>query len=142
MQKTTKSFTFEFNKNIIKSLKVKIEIIEKDEKEDNLRKILNFGHTFGHAYEMLNSSLLHGEAVGKGMLKLLKGDLKEKVKDILLSLEVPFDYEVDFISAIELIKNDKKVNGEYLDLVILDGINNPKITKVSLKEIERILKEG
>ena len=57
-------------KSIYESCKVKKSIVEKDEKEKNLRKILNFGHTFAHAYEAsLNFSkrLNHGEAVILGM---------------------------------------------------------------------------
>ena len=53
-------------KAIYESCKIKKNVVEKDEKEKNLRKVLNFGHTFGHAYEAslnYNKKLNHGEAV-------------------------------------------------------------------------------
>lgn len=126
---------------IIRSLKAKIDIVEKDEKENSLRKILNFGHTFGHAYEMLNPSLLHGEAVGKGMLTLLKGELKVRVKDILMNLNIPFDYLIDEESVINLIKNDKKIYGEYLDLIVVKEIGKAEISRIKIDGIKEILKE-
>ena len=63
------SITF-IEKAIFESCKIKKNIVEKDEKEKNLRKILNFGHTFAHAYEAAlgySKKLNHGEAVILGM---------------------------------------------------------------------------
>mgnify|MGYP003313849320 CR=1 FL=1 len=126
---------------IYKSLIAKIKIIELDEKENNIRKILNFGHTLGHAYEMLNPSLLHGEAVAKGMISVLNNELKERVKKIITSLNIPFDYKVNKEEVINLIKNDKKTNGEYIDLIIVKEVGNALIKKVKINELEEILKE-
>ena len=66
-------------KAILESCKIKKQIVEKDEKEKNLRKSLNLGHTFGHAYEAtLNYSkkLNHGEAVLYGILSAAKFSAK------------------------------------------------------------------
>ena len=93
---------------IIKSLKAKIEIVEMDEKENNIRKILNFGHTLGHTFEM-SSNLLHGEAVGLGMYYVLDKDLKDKMKDILNLIKINVNYEFNKDKVLNLVMNDKKV---------------------------------
>lgn len=134
-------FSKNIEKIIIKSIENKIEIIEKDEKEKNLRKILNFGHTIGHAIE-INNKLLHGEAIARGMLYLLNDEIKLKLIKILDQLEIPREYDLDYSQILSIIKNDKKMNGDYLDLVVVEKIGQATIKKVTLKEIEKILKEG
>lgn len=136
----------DLNKNkeeiIIKSLKAKIKIIEKDEKEKDIRKILNFGHTLGHAFEASISSLLHGEAIGKGMLYFLKDDLKVKIKEILKDLNIPLNYNYDINIILDLIKNDKKIKDDYIEIVIVENIGQAIIKKMTIKEIIEKLKEG
>ena len=66
-------------KAIFESCKIKRDVVQKDEKEANLRKILNFGHTFAHAFEATlkySNKLNHGEAVLLGMITALKFSLK------------------------------------------------------------------
>ncbi|PYO80581.1 MAG: 3-dehydroquinate synthase [Gemmatimonadetes bacterium] len=63
---------------IVKSIEIKADIVSRDEREDGLRKTLNFGHTIGHAVELVSGySLLHGEAVAIGMA--LEGRLAESI---------------------------------------------------------------
>ena len=126
---------------IIKSLKVKISIVEQDEKEKDLRKILNFGHTIGHAIELTNQSILHGEAIARGILYLLKGDLKKQIYNILNKLNIPLKYSLNKDEVIQLIKNDKKINNDYLDLIVVEEIGQAKIQKITIEEIKEILKE-
>ncbi len=69
-------------KAIYESCKIKKTIVEKDEKEKNLRKILNFGHTFAHAFEAslgYSKKLNHGEAVILGIITALEFSLSEKL---------------------------------------------------------------
>jgi 3-dehydroquinate synthase len=63
---------------IVRSVEIKVEIVSRDEREDGLRKVLNFGHTIGHAVELISGySLLHGEAVAIGMA--LEGAVAERI---------------------------------------------------------------
>ncbi|MDD6302828.1 MAG: 3-dehydroquinate synthase [Bacillales bacterium] len=104
---------------IIRSIKVKKHYVEIDEKELNERKILNYGHTFGHALESyfhFSDSLYHGEAVAIGML--LISDEKEELLQILKKLNIHLNDTYDYDKIIELIKNDKKVDKEYVDLIL------------------------
>ena len=126
---------------IIKSLRSKIEVIELDEKENNIRKILNFGHTFGHAYEMLDSSLLHGEAVARGMLTVLEGNIKDKVETIVKSLNISFEYDMNIEEVIKLIKNDKKATSDYLDLILVKEVGSAIIERIEINELRKLLKE-
>ncbi|MDC3114686.1 3-dehydroquinate synthase, partial [Candidatus Pelagibacter sp.] len=69
-------------KAIYESCKIKKNVVEKDEKEKNLRKVLNFGHTFAHAYEAslgYSKKLNHGEAVLLGIHSALKFSLENKI---------------------------------------------------------------
>ena len=68
----------------------KKKIVEEDEKENGIRKILNFGHTFGHAIEAYYhmNGFLHGEAIGIGMLLVSKD--KPYYQDLILVMKTKF----------------------------------------------------
>ncbi len=131
-------------KSIYESCKVKKIVIEKDEKEKNLRKILNFGHTFAHAYEAsLNYSkkLNHGEAVLLGINSALKFSNKIKLIDkkqykIIKSFQensnLPWDLNNYFLKKninkiLSFMIKDKKNNSDKISLVLLKKIGQPLI---------------
>ena len=122
-------------KSIYESCKVKKLIVEKDEKEKDLRKILNFGHTFAHAYEAsLNFSkkLNHGEAVILGMKSAFEFSYNKK-----------FINRKEFDSAIKHLNNSyfpisiknyftfKKIN-QIVSFMMMDKKNNSKNIKLML----------
>ena len=79
---------------IYRALLVKKDVVEKDEKEENLRKILNFGHTVGHGIEGFFhlKDVLHGEGVAMGMLPMIEDEeLRERTKKILkkMNIDIP-----------------------------------------------------
>ena len=126
-------------KAIFESCKIKKIVVEEDEKEKGIRKILNFGHTFAHAYEAslgYSKKLNHGEAVILGILSALKFGLREKLTKIK-------DYEsiVEHIHKMKLpssIKNyfsAKKINS-ILSFIIKDKKNTTK--KINLILIKKI----
>jgi len=133
------------NKNIVEdiiyeSIKTKAEIVTKDEKENGIRAILNFGHTFGHAIEAHGNykKVLHGEAVAKGMLiaskiSYLEGHISQKyLNDIEDLLQIyKFDLSTDQYNYKDLkpfIFRDKKVKSGRLNLVLLGGPSKAIIT--------------
>jgi 3-dehydroquinate synthase len=105
---------------IVRSIEIKADIVSRDEREDGLRKTLNFGHTIGHAVELVSGySLLHGEAVAIGMV--LEGRLAEKagvakagtadaitnaLQAVGLPTELPQPFDRD--AVLEAIGSDKK----------------------------------
>ncbi len=124
-------------KDIIEvSVGIKRDVVNKDPKEEGLRKILNFGHTIGHAIESfyLNSShrLLHGEAIAIGMLaegylshkylRMPPQDL-QKIEDIILTVfGKPLVQEQDFEEIANLCFQDKKNEGTVLNFSLLPRI--------------------
>ena len=171
--KSNKNFNYlnKFNKQIFKlktpfiekaifeSCKIKKNIIEKDEKEIGLRKILNFGHTFAHAYEAtLNFSkkLNHGEAVIIGIVSALKFSLINKIlnqskfnkiikhiDDLNLDLDIKKYFKLkDLKKIIKYMKMDKKNNSSKINLILITDIGKPIINrKFNSKKIELFIKK-
>ena len=125
---------------IFESIKTKAKIVTKDEKENGIRAILNFGHTFGHAIEAKGryNKILHGEAVAKGMLIAAKISHFENLiskKDLIDVQSLLEAYEFDlsmeqykYKSLKPYIFRDKKIKGGKLNLVLLDQISNAIVT--------------
>jgi len=131
-------------KAIINSCKLKKKIVEQDEKEKNLRKVLNLGHTFAHAYEStLNFSkkLNHGEAVIFGIKNAIKYsfDLNflskknfELIRNHILKIKLPNTLnklfkEKDINKIIYFMKSDKKNSSKKINLVLLKDFGKIKI---------------
>ncbi len=145
-------------KAIHESCKIKKNIVEKDEKEKNLRKILNFGHTFGHAYEAslgYSKKLNHGEAVILGMRTALNFSLKNNLlnkKDHysiinhIITSKLPskinnFFKVKDLKKIISFMLKDKKNNSDKISLVLLKKIGSPVINvPFNKKTIMKFLK--
>lgn len=140
------------------SCKIKCTIVSKDANEKGLRKILNFGHTVGHAIEMLSQDtdnpLLHGEAIAIGMiaearLSLLSGlitkDDFKKVEDIVAKADLPSCISKSFKKKIyDKMQGDKKNESNKIKWVLLKGIGKAVIDeeqpeKLVNKAIEYIL---
>ncbi len=149
------------NKAIIDSCKIKKNIVQLDEKEKNLRKILNLGHTFAHAYESALSyskKLNHGEAVILGIMSSTKFSFennilnKEDYKLILnhinlLNIQLNLNHyfrKKNIKSIINFMKLDKKNNSSLINLILIKKVgkvllglryNQTKIKKFFEKEL-------
>ena len=137
---------------IARCCKIKAAVVEADEKESNLRRILNFGHTIGHAVEAVSKyKLAHGSAVAMGMvaaaeLAFLKGILggreKERIEDLIrkfgLSIAIPPEYDRARIQ--EYLLADKKVIGGKVFFVLPTTIGKVIITdEVEAELIAKVL---
>ena len=133
-------------KSIIESCKIKKKIVEKDEMEKNLRKSLNFGHTFAHAYEAtlsFSKKLNHGEAVILGINSALKFSLQKNIinnsnyssivahiKNSKLPYELKKYFSLkDIKKIISFMLNDKKNDTDKINLILLKKIGTPIINK-------------
>jgi 3-dehydroquinate synthase len=131
------------NDLIFRSVEIKNEVVLQDPKEKNLRKILNFGHTLGHAIESFylesegKENLTHGEAIAIGMVcecymssKLLgfPSDKIAEVKEVVLSIYNRTNLlKEDFSAIMDLLKHDKKnVNGQ-VNFVLLNDFEDYKL---------------
>lgn len=129
------------------SVVIKSTIVNKDEKETGERKKLNFGHTFGHAIEK-TTGVLHGEAISVGMVVaaqlscnkgMLKDDDVNRISRILNQLNLPTTIDADKSKMIDALKKDKKRSGDTIDFVLLNGIGNAVIEKISIRELEAVV---
>ena len=133
-------------KAILESCKIKRNVVEKDEKEKGLRKILNFGHTFAHAYEAslgYSKKLNHGEAVIFGMKTALNFSLKNNllkknehnsIINHIYNCNLPsnlnkFFKVKDLNKILSFMLKDKKNNSNKINLVLLKKIGSPIINK-------------
>jgi len=127
---------------IYESLMVKKKIVEVDEFETEYRKILNFGHTIGHAVESsyeLNK-LLHGEAVAIGMLRILDNkELEERLLAICQKWKLPTDVDYDKEVVYKYMLNDKKGKGEYVTIVQVNTIGEACLLDITFEELKRKL---
>ena len=131
----------DMKKHILSSIKIKNNVVLQDPTEQNIRKILNYGHTLGHAIESYflendsKETLLHGEAIAIGMI--LEGYLSNKltnlpfatledIKTTFLSKYEKVEFlEEDFENILKLMKYDKKNSHGKVNFVLLKEIGNP-----------------
>lgn len=125
---------------IYRSLKVKRYVVQKDEKEKGLRKILNFGHTLGHAIEMANPHLYHGECVALGMTAFCSEEVRAKLIYILQKLSLPVEFEGDTDALISAVRHDKKSKGEKISVIYVPKIGSWEIIDRTPEEILETLK--
>jgi 3-dehydroquinate synthase len=125
------------------SLMAKKYFIEQDEKEQSLRKALNFGHTLGHALESYYqySKYLHGEAIGYGMLKMVNGNVKNNLLIALKNLNLDFQENVSLEQLFPYLQNDKKVTDDAIDIVLVNKIGSYEIKRLKLNDLFHFLKE-
>jgi 3-dehydroquinate synthase len=135
-----------------RSLKHKAYVVENDEREGGLRKILNFGHTIGHAIEASSGygKYLHGEAVAIGMVaacgisrkfaELAEGESSRLVKLIRnAGLPTSIDSQSrteDFMLALRL---DKKRIEKQIEFVLIDHLGHALIRKMPFEDIFSVL---
>ncbi len=120
---------------IEKSLKIKKNVVEQDEKETGLRKILNFGHTLGHGIELTDErGYLHGECIALGMIPMCSAQVRERLLPILEKLGLPSVLDVDVDAALGVASHDKKRTGADISVVFVEDIGRCEIRKVSLEE--------
>ena len=145
-------------KAIYDSCSIKKEVVQKDEEEKNLRKILNFGHTFGHAYEAatgFSKRLNHGEAVILGIKSASEFSFNKKklsskeftlinqhINNLDNSLRVnKFFKNKDLNKIMNFMKSDKKNINKKINLILLNKISKATINNYySSKEIKNFIK--
>ena len=124
---------------IARSIALKIAVVEQDEKEAGLRKVLNFGHTIGHGIESLGLGYYHGECVALGMLYMCSDEVKTRLIPVLERLNLPVTAEFDKESALEAISHDKKsVNGG-VSAVTVEKIGSFEMRKFTDDELRKIV---
>ena len=130
------------------AIKVKADIVCRDEKEKGERRKLNLGHTIGHAIEKCSTQMNHGEAVAVGIavvahmaenLGLLSAADAERIVSVLERYGFVLTPPVTLRRLTNAISKDKKISGDYLNLVLPSGIGRCEIRKIPRPEIGELL---
>lgn len=125
---------------ITRCLDVKRKIVEQDEKESNLRKVLNFGHTIGHGIEAISEgNFYHGECVGMGMRYVCSDEVRQKLDKALQNVNLPLECEFDKEEIIQTVMHDKKATKGSVDMVFVNEAGSFEIKKMTKDDIKKIL---
>ncbi len=131
------------------SLQIKAAVVNQDERERGLRKILNFGHTFAHGIEA-NCGLPHGEAVCVGMnvaagisvaRGLLEPAARERLESLCVRLQMPTALQIDYSELLTALRKDKKKAGNRIDFILLREIGDAVIVPLEFSELEALIDE-
>ena len=121
---------------IRRSLCIKRDVVEQDPKENGLRRILNFGHTVGHAVEGFNKGkLLHGECVALGMPPMCSGEALGRVTKVLKKYGLPTEIEQSADELMPYLKHDKKMTANSVKVVLVDKIGQFRICDMKPEDI-------
>lgn len=131
---------------IYKSLLIKKEIVEKDEFEKNIRKVLNYGHTFGHALEgYTKHQIPHGAGVLIGMdianyisvkNNLLTAAEFENIHNLIFKFSKNYHIMIkNYNSYLDFLSHDKKMAGDMLTVILCKGIGNIEIVKIKIDDL-------
>jgi 3-dehydroquinate synthase len=119
----------DLEKVIAASLMVKKNVVEQDERESGVRKILNFGHTIGHGIESV-TGLLHGECVAMGMIPMCSPAVRSRLIPVLGALRLPARVHADPAEVYKAVLHDKKMGDGFVSIVSVDTVGGYKIQKV------------
>ena len=139
-------------------IEVKVDIVEKDEKEQGIRAYLNLGHTFAHALETFYryEGLKHGQAVLLGIkcalmvsqsLNMIDNHTVQRITDVIdqLGIKIPSGKDLDSFQLVEIMKQDKKMKGGKIHLVLPKELGEvtvvPVIDEKILRDSYAILKQ-
>lgn len=125
------------------ALRIKRGVVEEDEKETGLRRVLNFGHTVGHGIESRSGGqYMHGECVALGMLPMCAPAVRERLLALYEKVGLPTEqpYATDLIWGIMM--HDKKMAGDTITYVWVEEIGSFEIRTASRGDYYNLVKEG
>ncbi|MCL2070203.1 MAG: 3-dehydroquinate synthase [Treponema sp.] len=141
----------QYEEIIARCVEIKRDIVNEDEFETGKRKLLNFGHTIGHAIEKLSGySISHGQAVAVGMaietsaavrLGLCREDCLQNLLEMLKRYELPLDTSYDAQALARCCLSDKKRNGETLTMIFPLEIGNCFLKEIPVSDLEALIAE-
>ncbi len=130
---------------VAESVRIKAGVVNRDEREAGERRILNFGHTFGHAFEK-TLQLSHGAAVALGMVTaaelsrqegLLPAAQVRRLTELLRRLKLPVQTSYDQAAILDALRKDKKRQREQVHMVLLDRVGHAVVRPMAMARIEQ-----
>ncbi len=134
----------DINENIDKiiemSLLIKKYVVENDERENGIRKILNFGHTIGHAIESDEyENLYHGECVALGMIPMCSAGVRERLIPVLKKIGLPCSYNYNKETVAENLKHDKKSSSDSISGIFVEEIGSCIIKELTADQFKKLI---
>ena len=127
---------------LYRALSIKKQVVEADEHETGLRKVLNFGHTLGHAIESVETpSFYHGECVALGMVPMCAPAVRERLIPLLKKWGLPSVYGGDLSAVVEACRHDKKVDGDAITVILVSKVGSFEMRSLSFVEYEALIQE-
>ena len=133
---------------VYRAIKVKADIVERDERESGDRRLLNLGHTLAHAIEKSSSKFNHGEAVAVGLAMIAEvaanRDMlavadKERIVNLLLRAGFALEPPVEVRTLLKAVKRDKKAEGDSIHVVFPLGVGNCCVEKMPLEAFKALV---
>ena len=126
---------------IERSLRIKKAVVEQDEKEAGLRKVLNFGHTLGHGIEASQGEggLYHGECVALGMLAVSKPEIRQMLLPIYDKIGLPTSVSCDPEKVYSAMTHDKKSGKNGIDMIYCEKVGTFTIRTTPLSDIKELI---
>ena len=134
---------------VLRALNVKLDVVSRDDKESGLRKLLNFGHSIGHAIER-DGGYRHGEAVSIGMVAELQWAHNHsmgqtlgfsRAEALLQALGLPTKSSIQNDQWKELLRADKKSDGQDIDMILVEEVGRARVEKFTLDEVASFFEE-
>ena len=122
---------------IIRSLNIKKNVVEQDEKESGIRKILNFGHTIGHGIEssVNMEELYHGECVALGLIPMCDEKIRPRVVNVLKKCNLYNLIDFDWYKISEVMFHDKKADGDTVAVTTVNEIGKYEIKTLKCSQV-------
>ena len=122
---------------IIRSLNVKKSVVEQDEKESGIRKILNFGHTIGHGIESSEnlSELYHGECVALGLIPMCDEKIRPRVIEVLKKCNLYNIQDFDWDKISNATFHDKKADGDSVEVTTVNEIGKYELRRMKCSQV-------
>ena len=119
------------------ALRIKQRVVEQDEKEQGLRRVLNFGHTLGHGIESLHeeNGLLHGECVALGMLPMCSEEVRKRLVPVLLKFGLPVSCTADPERVMQAVIHDKKQYAGKIRSILVESVGSYTEAEFSPEEL-------
>ncbi len=128
---------------------IKTLIVEQDEKDNGQRRLLNFGHTLGHAIEKLEN-IPHGFAIAKGMVAALKiseeinnfdSTQKEEILLLLQKFGLPYQFDSNKKDVFDILTLDKKRENDNIHFILCNTIGQGNVTPISLVQLNDLMEQ-
>lgn len=118
------------------ALQIKKQVVEEDPQEKGLRRILNFGHTIGHAIESYHAgALLHGECVAMGMIPFCTPEVQARLIPLLKAYDLPTEITESRDMLLPYLLHDKKAKKDKIAVVLCESIGSCRIELLSAQQI-------